>query len=146
MAENQSTMTAPSRNGHAVKGNTVIADSVVSTIAGIAARETGGVYAMGGGVSRTLGAVRDRVAGSDDPTRGVKVEVGEKQAAIDLDIVVEYGTPISDAAGDIRSNVSDAVRGMTGLEVVEANVNVLDVHIPGSDDDEESAQTNSRVQ
>ncbi|WP_327232654.1 Asp23/Gls24 family envelope stress response protein [Streptomyces sp. NBC_01317] len=145
MAENQSAVTTR-HNGahHEVKGNTVIADSVVSTIAGIAARDTGGVYAMGGGMSRTIGAVRDRVAGNDDPTRGVKVEVGEKQAAIDLEIVVEYGTPISQAAGDIRSHVSDAVQGMTGLEVVEANISVLDVHIPGSDDDGDSG--NSRVE
>ncbi|MYV55117.1 Asp23/Gls24 family envelope stress response protein [Streptomyces sp. SID3212] len=144
MAENQSAVTTR-HNGahHDVKGSTVIADSVVSTIAGIAARDTGGVYAMGGGMSRTIGAVRDRVAGSEDPTRGVKVEVGEKQAAIDLEIVVEYGSPIAQTAGDIRSNVSDAVQGMTGLDVVEANVTVSDVHIAGSDDDENA--DNSRV-
>jgi uncharacterized alkaline shock family protein YloU len=145
MAENQSAVTTRSDGGrHTIKGNTIIADSVVSTIAGIAARDTGGVYAMGGGMSRTLGAVRDRVSGSEDPTRGVKVEVGEKQAAIDLEIVVEYGTPISRAAGDIRTNVYEAVEGMTGLEVVEANVNVLDVHIPGAENEESSES--SRVQ
>ncbi|MFI5756451.1 Asp23/Gls24 family envelope stress response protein [Streptomyces sp. NPDC051569] len=148
MAANDSALSAPSTHKDgAVKGKTNIADSVVSAIAGIATRETSGVYAMGGGMSRTLGAVRDRVGASDDPTRGVKVEVGEKQTAIDLEVVVEYGTPISKAAGSIRSNVSDAVETMTGLEVVEANVSILDVHVPGAEDEEDSNASNgSRVQ
>ncbi|MFJ9033052.1 Asp23/Gls24 family envelope stress response protein [Streptomyces sp. NPDC102274] len=137
--------TAPTGRNGTVKGKTVIADSVVSAIAGIAARETPGVYAMGGGATRALGAMRDKVGRSEDPSRGVKVEVGEKQAAIDLDIVVEYGTPIADAADDIRSNVTDAVERMTGREVVEANVSVLDVHVPGTDEDE-GTQESSRVE
>ncbi|MFD7119707.1 Asp23/Gls24 family envelope stress response protein [Streptomyces sp. NPDC059883] len=132
------------RNG-VVKGKTDIADAVVSAIAGIAARETPGVYAMGGGVSRTLGAMRDKVGRSDDPARGVKVEVGEKQAAIDLDIVVEYGTPIEEAADNIRSNVTDAVERMTGREVVEANVSVLDVHVPGMDDEDDRSREPTRA-
>ncbi|MFJ4923142.1 Asp23/Gls24 family envelope stress response protein [Streptomyces sp. NPDC088725] len=128
-----------------VKGTTTIADSVVSTIAGIAAREAPGVYAMGGGVSRTIGAMRDRMSSSDDPSRGVKVEVGQKQAAVDLGIVVEYGSPIGDTAKDIRANVSDTVESMTGLEIAEVNVSVLDVHIPGSDDNDDSSD-GSRVE
>lgn len=139
-----STGTSTGKNG-SVKGTTTIADSVVSTIVGIAAREATGVYAMGGGVSRTLGAMRDRVSSSDDPTRGVKVEVGEKQTAVDLGIVIEYGTPITETAEDIRTNVSDSVESMTGLEVAEVNVSVLAVHVPGSDDDEGSSD-DSRVQ
>ena len=120
-----------------VGGRTVVADTVVATIAGIATREVDGVHSMGGGASRAVGAVRDRVAGSSDPTRGVKVEVGEKQAAIDLDVVVLYGTEIADAAAGIRSHVADAVERMTGLEVVEVNINVRDVHVPGDDSDED---------
>ncbi|MFD7288810.1 Asp23/Gls24 family envelope stress response protein [Streptomyces sp. NPDC059863] len=144
--EASATATSPStgRSGK-VKGRTDIADSVVSAIAGIAARETPGVYAMGGGVSRTLGAMRDKVGRSDDPTRGVKVEVGEKQAAIDLDIVIEYGTPIDQAAENIRSNVTDAVERMTGRDVVEANVSVLDVHVPGMGDEDDDSRESVRA-
>ncbi|MFF3263641.1 Asp23/Gls24 family envelope stress response protein [Streptomyces sp. NPDC002932] len=116
------------------KGTTVIADSVVSTIAGIAVRETDGVHAIGGGASRAVGAMRDKVSRSNDPGRGVKVEVGEKQAAVDVDIVVEYGTLILDTAKKIRVHVTDAVETMTGLEVVEINIKVLDVYVPGDDD------------
>ncbi|MFE4370388.1 Asp23/Gls24 family envelope stress response protein [Streptomyces sp. NPDC056835] len=146
--ETSPTVTSPptGKNG-TVKGKTDIADSVVSAIAGIAARETPGVYAMGGGVPRTLGAMRDKVGRSDDPARGVKVEVGEKQAAIDLDIVVEYGTPIAEAAENIRVNVTDAVQRMTGREVVEANVSVLDVHVPGvGDGDDGGSRESARAQ
>jgi uncharacterized alkaline shock family protein YloU len=123
-------------------GRTTIADSVVATIAGIATREVDGVHAMGGGATRAMGAVRDRVASSDAHTRGVKVEVGEKQAAIDLDVVVLYGTHIAETASDIRGSVTSAVELMTGLEVVEVNINVRDVHVPGddSDDDEDDAR------
>ncbi|MHC3814140.1 Asp23/Gls24 family envelope stress response protein [Streptomyces sp. NBC_00341] len=134
------------------KGTTVIADTVVSTIAGIAVRETDGVHAIGGGASRAVGAMRDKVSRSNDPGRGVKVEVGEKQAAVDVDIVVEYGTLIVDTAKKIRVHVTDAVETMTGLEVVEINIKVLDVYVPGdddsSDDDEEKAapERSRRVQ
>ncbi|MFF3752581.1 Asp23/Gls24 family envelope stress response protein [Streptomyces sp. NPDC002018] len=142
MATNEATL-AGNKEG-AVKGKTTIADSVVASIAGIAAREASGVYSMGGGVSRTLGAVRGKMSGSDDSARGVQVEVGEKQTAIDMGIVVEYGTPITETVGNIRSNVSEAVESMTGLDVVEVNIGVLDVHVPGADDEED--RESSRVQ
>lgn len=120
-----------------VAGRTTIADTVVSTIAGIATREVDGVHAMGGGASRAMGAVRDTVARTSDPSRGVKVEVGEEQAAVDLDIVVLYGTEIADCADRIRASVTNAVERMTGLEVVEININVRDVHVPGEESGEE---------
>ncbi|GAA4830580.1 Asp23/Gls24 family envelope stress response protein [Kitasatospora terrestris] len=126
------------------RGKTTIADGVVEKIAGIAARQVPGVHNLGAGLARTLGAVRDRVPGGRaSVSRGVKVEVGERQAAIDLDIVVEYGPSIADLAGDVRASVIDAVERMTGLEVVEVNVTVDDVHLPEDDEDE---QTESRVQ
>ncbi|MFB7669266.1 Asp23/Gls24 family envelope stress response protein [Kitasatospora sp. NPDC056138] len=119
------------------RGKTTIADSVVEKIAGMAAREIQGVHALGAGMTRTLGAMRDRVPGGrPSVSRGVTVEVGERQAAVDLDIVVEYGVPITDLAGDIRTSVISAVERMTGLEVVEVNVAVDDVHLPDEDDDE----------
>ncbi|MFC4032443.1 Asp23/Gls24 family envelope stress response protein [Streptomyces polygonati] len=128
-----------------VQGKTSIADSVVATIAGIATREVDGVYAMGGGASRAVGAMRDRVSrGPVDPTRGVKVEVGEKQAAVDLDIAVVYEAEIGNLAAEIRSEVATAVERMTGLDVVEINVNVRDVHVPGEENEEEPE--NARVQ
>ncbi|MEU2025122.1 Asp23/Gls24 family envelope stress response protein [Streptomyces sp. NPDC016469] len=126
------------------RGTTTIADNVVATIAGIAVRETDGVHSVGKGPSRALGAVKDKVSRSSDPGRGVKVEVGEKQTAVDVDIVVEYGAPILDTARSLRTNVTDAVETMTGLEVVEININVTDVHVPGEDDDEDEDETSTR--
>ncbi|WP_405009764.1 Asp23/Gls24 family envelope stress response protein [Kitasatospora sp. NBC_01539] len=120
------------------RGRTTIADGVVEKIAGIAAREVPGVHALGAGMSRTIGAVRDRVPGGRPSAgRGVKVEVGERQAAVDLDIVVEYGVPITEVAGDIRESVISAVERMTGLDVVEVNIAVDDVHLPDEDEDED---------
>ena len=120
------------------QGNTTIADSVVSKIAGVATREVPGVHDMGKGTSRAFGAIKEKLpvgSSQPNPARGVKVEVGERQAAIDLDIVVEYGASIVDVAQSVRRNVIDRVEGMTGLEVVEVNVAVDDVWL-GDDDDE----------
>lgn len=130
--------------GKDIAGKTTIADSVVATIAGIATREVEGVHTMGGSTARAVGAVRDRVSRSSDPTRGVKAEVGEKQAALDLDIVVVYGTHISEAAAEIRSRVANAVERMTGLEVVEININVRDVNVPGEENEEEEEEVRVR--
>jgi len=119
------------------QGKTTIAASVVQKIAGIAAREISGVYAMGGGVSRAFGAIRERIPGGGTGVTnisGVQVEVGEKQAAIDLDLVVEYGASIVDLARAVRRNVITAVEAMTGLEVIEVNIAVNDIHLPELDD------------
>jgi uncharacterized alkaline shock family protein YloU len=91
---------------------------------------------MGASTSRAFGAVRERIPGSSGPNvaQGVGVEVGETQAAIDLDIVVEYGVSIADLGRSIQRNVKLAVERMTGLEVVEVNVNVDDLYLPGSGD------------
>jgi len=128
------------------QGKTSIADSVVQKIAGISAREVSGVYNLGGGASRTFGSIKERIPGSSGPSvsQGVSVEVGEKQAAIDLDVVVEYGVAIADLAQSIRRNVISSVERMTGLQVTEVNISVDDIHIP-SDDDEGSPEP-SRVQ
>lgn len=129
----------------ATRGKTSIADVVVVKIAGMAAREIPGVHDMGGGLSRTLGAVRDRVPGGrPNVGRGVKVEVGERQTAIDVDLVVEYGAAIADVARDVRENVIAAVERITGLQVVEVNVAVNDVHLP--EDDGTETPMESRVE
>ncbi|MFJ8790857.1 Asp23/Gls24 family envelope stress response protein [Streptomyces sp. NPDC102462] len=121
----------------ASRGRTTIADGVVEKIAGLAARDVLGVHAMGSGLSRTFGAVRDRVpGGSKSVTRGVKAEVGEVQTALDLEIVVDYGVSIGDVARDVRENVIAAVERMTGLEVVEVNIAVSDVKLPEEEEEE----------
>jgi uncharacterized alkaline shock family protein YloU len=117
-------------------GRTSIADGVVQKIAGLAAREVSGVYALGGGAARALGALRERIPGSSQSAaQGVNVEVGERQAAIDLDLVTEYGVSIVDVAQAVRRNVISSVEGMTGLQVAEVNVMVNDIHLPGDDED-----------
>jgi uncharacterized alkaline shock family protein YloU len=129
------------------QGKTSIADGVVRKIAGIAAREVSGVHNLGTGGTRAFGALRERIPGSGGPniSQGVSVEVGERQAAIDLDIVVEYGVAIVDLAQAIRRNVITAVERMTGLEVAEVNISVDDIFIQG-DDNQEEQQGPSRVQ
>src|SRR5919202_4150411 len=117
------------------QGNTTIADGVVQKIAGLAAREVSGVYALGGGAARTLGALRERIPGSSQATgQGVSVEVGERQAAIDLDLDTEYGVSIADLSRAVRRNVITSVEGMTGLQVTEVNISVNDIHLPTDDE------------
>ncbi|SDQ85678.1 Asp23/Gls24 family envelope stress response protein [Quadrisphaera sp. DSM 44207] len=116
------------------EGRTSIADGVVQKIAGLAAREVAGVYEMGGGAARALGALRERIPGSSQSTgQGVSVEVGERQAAIDLDLVTEYGVSIAEVARAVRRNVIGQVEGMTGLQVTEVNIAVNDIHLPTDD-------------
>ncbi|MCS7477387.1 Asp23/Gls24 family envelope stress response protein [Umezawaea endophytica] len=129
------------------QGSTTIADTVVQKIAGLAAREISGVHALGTGTSRAFGAIRERIPGaSASAGQGVSVEVGEKQAAVDLQLLVEYGVPIADLARSVRRNVITSIERMTGLEVVEVNITVTDVHIPGDDDTATSEPTPTRVQ
>lgn len=123
------------------QGKTTIAASVVQKIAGISAKEISGVYSMGGGVSRAFGAIRERIpGGGTSSTSGVQVEVGEKQAAIDVDMIVEYGVSIVDLARAVRRNVINAVERMTGLHVIEVNISVNDVHLPSEDGEEEGRE------
>jgi uncharacterized alkaline shock family protein YloU len=127
-------------------GRTSIADSVVQKIAGVAANEVSGVYKLGAGAARAFGSIRERIPGSGGPavTQGVSVEVGERQAAIDLALVVEYGVSILDLTSAVRRNVLTSVERMTGLEVTEVNIAVDDVHLP-TDDDQDEAPEPSRV-
>ena len=118
------------------QGRTSIADSVVAKIAGIAAREMSGVHEMGSGAARAVGAIRDKITSSKSGvTQGVSVEVGERQAAIDLDLIVDYGVSILDLSEGVRRNVISRVESMTGLEVTEVNISVDDIYL-GDDDDE----------
>ncbi|MCA2222895.1 Asp23/Gls24 family envelope stress response protein [Nonomuraea aurantiaca] len=112
------------------KGTTTIEDVVVAKIAGIAAREVSGVYDMGGGTARALSTMRGIVGGDKSLSQGVSVEVGQRQAAVDLDLVAEYGIAIPELAGAVRRNVINAIERMCGLEVTEVNIRVDDVHLP----------------
>ncbi len=129
------------------RGTTTISEVVVQKVAGLAAKEIKGVHALGGGATRALSALRERIPGATASAgQGVSVEVGERQAAIDLEIVVDYGVPIADLAKSVRGNVIAAIEQITGLEVVEVNINVNDVHIPSDDDGAEPETGGSRVQ
>ena len=119
------------------KGQTTIADGVVTKIAGIAAREVGGVYKLGGGVARALGSVTQRLPGGDNQSQGVSVEVGEKEAAVDVTVVVEYGESIPKVSGLIRENIIRRIEGFTGLVVTQVNVEVNDLHFAGEDDNDD---------
>lgn len=104
-------------------GSIRIADEVVKIIAGLAATEVQGVVGMSSGV---VGGIAEML-GRKNMSKGVKVEVGEKEAAVDMYVVMEYGTRIPDVAARIQENVKKAIENMTGLTVVEVNVNVQGV-------------------
>lgn len=124
------------------RGRTAIADTVVAKIAGIATREIVGVYDLGGTGERMVGKVRDVLPGTtSNVTQGIEVEVGEKQAAVDVQIIADYGVAIHQLAAAIRRNVVGAIEGMTGLEVTEVNVTVHDVHFPDDGDDAATGPT-----
>nr|WP_285891126.1 Asp23/Gls24 family envelope stress response protein [Paenibacillus pasadenensis] len=97
-----------------------ISDDVVATIAGLAALETSGIAAMSGGISEGLAK---RLSGKN-AQKGVTVEVGQLEAAIDLRVIVQYGIPIQEVCRQLQLNVREAVENMTGLNVVEVNVKV----------------------
>jgi uncharacterized alkaline shock family protein YloU len=129
------------------QGKTTIADTVVSKIAGLATRQVNGVAGFGSGAARAMGAVRERIPGARaSSAQGVAVEVGERQAAVDLTIVVEYGVAIVELARAIRRNVIGSIEQMTGLEVVEVNISVVDLQLPGEDTGDEQARQPARVE
>ena len=117
-------------------GTTTIASSVVAKIAGLATQEIPGVQAMGKSLSRTFGTLRAKMPGATQAaSQGVSVEVGERQAAVDIDIVVYYGNSIVEVAEAIRDNVIERIETMTSLEVVEVNVSVDDLYLDGAEDE-----------
>jgi uncharacterized alkaline shock family protein YloU len=120
-------------------GQTSIADAVVTKVAGLAAREVPGVHDLGGGTARAVGSVTQRVGLGDQRTQGVSVEVGQREAAVDLTLVIEYGESIPQVAEAVREQVIKRVEGITGLSVTEVNISVNDLYFPGDEEpDEES--------
>jgi uncharacterized alkaline shock family protein YloU len=117
-------------------GTTRIADSVVAKIAGLAARDIPGVFSMGTGRARRMGQLKSLVPGGGDTIaagQGVSVQVGEKEAAVDLDLVTWYGQSIVDISDAVRRHVIGQVEGMTGLKVIEVNIQIDDIHVESQD-------------
>ncbi len=110
-----------------------IADEVVSIIAGLAATEVEGVAYMSGGIA---GGIAEAL-GRKNLSKGVKVEVGEEEAAVDLYLIVSYGSRIPDVAWSVQENVKKAIETMTGLKVVKVNVHVQGVNFPQAQPEEE---------
>ena len=111
----------------------------------MAAREVPGVYAMGNAARRAFNAISDRIPNSQtNVSGGISVEKGERQTAIDVTVVVDYGASVVEVGNGIRRNVISSIERMTGLEVTEVNITVHDVFLESEESDEEPATT--RVQ
>lgn len=117
-------------------GKVTFADEVIAIIAGLAATEITGVAAMSGGIA---GGIAEKL-GRKNLSKGVKVEVGEKEAAIDLYIVVDYGVRIPELSWNIQENVKKAVETMTGLDVIEVNIHIQGVNFEKETKTEETPQ------
>lgn len=102
-----------------------ISNDVVASIAGVAVSEVPGVYGMAGGITE--------IFGKKGLTKGIKVEVGEKETKIDVNIIVEYGARIPDVAFEIQNRVKKAVETMTGLKVANVNIHIQGINIPEKD-------------
>lgn len=118
-------------------GNIQIAPDVIAVIAGLATIEVEGVAGMSGGFA---GGIAE-LLGRKNLSKGVKVEVGQREAAVDVNIIVEYGRRIPTIADEIQQNVKRSIEMMTGLHVVEVNVHVHDVHFKSQEKTEETEVT-----
>ena len=112
-----------------------IANDVVAVIAGVAVSEVPGVSEMAGGFA---GGITEVLSGKKNLAKGIKVEVGEKDAKIDVNIIVEYGVRIPDVAFEIQTRVKKAVETMTGLNVLEVNVHVQGVNTESKEETPET--------
>ena len=129
---NQSNMT---------KGKTTIANGVVAKVVGIAAREIDGVKdVVNIGAGASIAGLATRVTGGDKHAQGVSVEVGEREAAASINIVVIYGVSIPQVAEAVRRNIISRVEAMTGLTVIAVDITVTDLYFP------EEETEHSRVQ
>ncbi|MGH3108839.1 MAG: Asp23/Gls24 family envelope stress response protein [Rubrobacter sp.] len=111
------------------RGTTIISDTVVSSLAGMAAREVEGVH-MGGVASRTAGGVLGSLRGSESKTSGISVEVGRTETAIDLKMGIEYNKNILQTVEEVRRRITDSIQSMTGLRVKELNATITDITFP----------------
>jgi uncharacterized alkaline shock family protein YloU len=118
--------TNPEETSRTAMGAIRIADEVVAVIAGLAATEAEGLAGMSGGLAGGLA----EILGRKNLSKGVRVEVGEKESAVDIFVIVEYGVKIPDVALKVQENVKNAIESMTGLKVVNVNVHVQGVSFP----------------
>ncbi|MDP9844793.1 Asp23/Gls24 family envelope stress response protein [Streptosporangium lutulentum] len=115
-----------------VKGRIKVADEVVEKVAALATLEVAGVADLGGDFARTLESVRERMGvGSKRGNQGVSAHVQDRTVAVDVTIVAEYGHVVMEVANEVKTNVARTVSRMLGMRVVEVNVNVDDVRLPG---------------
>ena len=127
-----------------VEGNDTIkiANEAVATYAGIAVSEVQGVYGMSGGFA----GLTEALSGKKNFTKGIKVDVNDKNAKIDVSIIVEYGARIPDVAYEIQSRVKGSVENMTGLKVLEVNVHVQGVHAKSEKDNKQEDEVVENIQ
>ena len=118
------------------RGNTSIADNVVSKITGIAAQEVDGIR-MGSGASQTASNLLGSITGGGGQTQGVSVEVGQEEAALDLTLTAEYGKSIPQLAEAVRRNVTNRVESLVGLRVTEVNITVQNIFFPEQEREQE---------
>ena len=113
-----------------------ISNDVVASIAGVAVSEVPGVYSMAGGIA---GGISEVFSGKKNLSKGIKVEVGERDTKIDVNIIVEYGVRIPDVAFEIQGRVKKAVETMTGLKVSGVNIHVqgIKTNVPENKEKEE---------
>lgn len=124
----------PAAGAGGIGGTTKIADSVVSRIAGLAAREVPGVHELTTtGIGQAFGNIAGRVTGQDQADKGVAVQVGDVECIVDLNIVVDYEASIPRVAEALRRNVHGRIKGMTGLDTKEININVADLYFAGQE-------------
>jgi uncharacterized alkaline shock family protein YloU len=121
--------------GRKPSGDVRIEDAVVSKLAGLAAGEVEGVH-MGAGASRAVGGILEGVAGGGSQTRRVSVEVGEKEAAVDLTLAVDYGKSVPRITESVRRNIIDRVENLAGLRVAAVNITVNDMIVPDPSEDQ----------
>ncbi len=122
MAENNLPVSVPVEGD---VGTVTFASEVIAIIAGLAATEIPGVAGMSGGIADGFADI----LGRKNLTKGVKVDVGSHQAAVDLTMIMEYGVKIPEVAKSVQENVKKAVETMSGLQVVEVNIHVVGVKI-----------------
>ncbi len=129
------------------RGGTQIEDSVVQKIAGIAAQEVDGVR-MGGSTSQSLGSFLSNVPGvsGGGQSRGVSVEVGEVESAVDITMTVEYGKSIPQVSEAVRRNIINRIENLTGLKVTEVNITVNDVFFPQEEQQQQQQQLEQQQQ
>ena len=122
---------------HTEHGDTLIAEQVVAKLAGMAAREVDGVAALGNAARRALDSIAGRIQGGQTSvTGGVAVTKGEREAAVEISVITDYGFPIVEITQKMREKIIFAVEHGTGLKVIEVNINVTDIRLPGDEDEQ----------